>query len=600
MAKAWQDFGKKLDDEAKDALFAGGFDYDSYSSDEERIRAALDMLYNLPLWKKARYDDLKRLRNKYAYDEKGVDPFDISNAASIIGSWSDKVADDGKSKLTQGDQFYDQYWKADKNQREYWKDAVEGKLGKGAWEQIKKRMNARLKAETYAKIAKDRASIMEGYDPETGDVNPVDWAESAFMGIFAPRQKKAYKEGREPTMAEKVMDAGSNMAYSMIPTGKIGAAIAGPAAGLGKRVLGAVASNAVAPAAVAVGDLATGAQDYAGVKDFATDVGLGTLTNLGVNKGLAAVGSRAIPFLLGQTKAEKGSAKVLRDMLDGKPTAKEAAEGQVAEATSRAKDVLKSKAELTPENQDQLLDDLLVTEFGRIVKNDKEYAKQLQKNIKESKDWAAEKNTDAYKLVGKEPLWQTDAVTALRNRISNNRLLETKVVGRDMASKQKTFEQPLDDNIWSFLDDVPGDEAIVRETLRRHPELENLVTPESMKRKAAYAAKDFAVNKYGSDSDASKVLALVPGMEDPKKLRKEQDKARQTKKEAKAAQILDVSGYDGEDQKYLTLIKNKPEVLRGIGKEAQDSKFKNWLLLRGNDILRSQGSDLFRPTFAVE
>ena len=42
------------------------------------------------------------MRNKYAYDEKGVDPFDISNAASIIGSWTDKTADDGKTKLTQG------------------------------------------------------------------------------------------------------------------------------------------------------------------------------------------------------------------------------------------------------------------------------------------------------------------------------------------------------------------------------------------------------------------------------------------------------------------------------------------------------------------
>lgn len=600
MAKAWEDFGKKLDDEAKDALFAGGFDYASYSSDEDRVRAALDMLYHTPLWKKARYDDLKRLRNKYAYDEKGVDPFDISNAASIIGSWSDKTSDDGKSKLTQGDQFYDQYWKADKNQREYWKDAVEGKLGKGAWEQVKKRMNARLKYESAVKTAKDRAAIMEGYDPETGDVNPLGWAQSAFMGIFAPRQKKAYKEGREPSIAEKAMDAGSNIAYSLIPTGKIGAAIAGPAAGLGKRVLGAVASNAVAPAAVAVGDLVTGAQDYAGVKDFATDVGLGTLTNLGVNKGLAAIGSRAIPFLLGQTKADKGSAKVLRDMLDGKPTAKEAAEGQVAEATSRAKDVLKSKAELTPEAQDQLLDDLLVTEFGRIVKNDKAYAKELKQNIKEAKELAAERNTDAYQLVGKDPMWQIDLIDALRNRVSNNRILETKVVGRDLASKQSSFEQPLDDNIWTFVSDVPNDEAIVRETLRRHPELENLVTPESVKRKAAYAAKDFAVNKYGSDADASKVLSLIPGMEDPKQLRKEQEKSRQAKREAKAAKILDVSGYDAEDQKYLTLIKNKPEILRGIGKEAQDSKFKNWLLLRGNDILREQGSELFRPTPSVK
>lgn len=507
---------------------------------------------------------------------------------------------EGGKEITAGQEFLDAYFgnEATKGDRDEWRNRIESKYGSEGWNNAKKVLQSAELARMNQKIAEDRASVMEGYDPETGDVNPLGWAQSAFMGIFAPRQKAAYKEGREPTLAEQAMDAGSNIAYSLIPTGKIGAAIAGPAAGLGKRVLGAVVSNAVAPAAVAVGDAVTGAQDYAGVKDFATDVGLGTLTNLGVNKGLAAIGSRAIPFLLGQTKAEKGSAKILRDMLDGKPTAKEAAESQVAEATSRAKDALKTKVELSPEAQNQLLDDLLVTEFARIVKNDKEYAKQLQKNIKEAAEQAAERNTDAYKLVGKEPLWQIDATTALRNRVSKDRILETKVRGRN--SNNTGYEKPLDDNIWSFLDEVPGDEAIVRETLRRHPELENLVTPENVKRKAAYAAKDFAVNKYGSDADASKVLALVPGMEDPKQLRKEQQKARQSKREAKAAQILDLSGYDTEDQKYLSLIKNKPEVLRGIGKEAQDSKFKNWLLLRGNDILREQGSELFRPTPSVE
>lgn len=507
---------------------------------------------------------------------------------------------EGGKEISAGQEFLDAYFgnKATKGDRDEWRNRIESKYGSEGWKNAKKVLQGAELARMNQKIAEDRASVMEGYDPETGDVNPLGWAQSAFMGIFAPRQKAAYKEGREPTAAEMAMDAGSNIAYSLIPTGKIGAAIAGPAAGLGKRVLGAVVSNAVAPAAVAAGDLATGAKDYAGVKDFATDVGLGTLTNLGVNKGLAAVGSRAIPFLLGQTKAEKGSAKILRDMLDGKPTAKEAAESQVAEATSRAKDALKTKVELSPEAKDQLLDDLLVTEFGRIVKNDKEYAKQLQKNIKEAAEQAAERNTDAYKLVGKEPLWQIDAITALRNRVSKDRILETKVSGRN--SNHQGYEKPLDDNIWSFLEEVPGDETIVRETLRRHPELENLVTPESMKRKAAYAAKDFAVNKYGSDADASKVLSLIPGMEDPKQLRKEQQKSRQSKREAKAAQILDMSGYDSEDQKYLSLIKNKPEVLRGIGKEAQDSKFKNWLLLRGNDILREQGSELFRPTPSVE
>ena len=62
MAKKWTDFGKKLDDKAKDALADSGIDFKELGSDEERIDSALSVLSrDSDLWRKARYDDLRRM-----------------------------------------------------------------------------------------------------------------------------------------------------------------------------------------------------------------------------------------------------------------------------------------------------------------------------------------------------------------------------------------------------------------------------------------------------------------------------------------------------------------------------------------------------------
>ena len=52
-----------------------------------------------------------------------------------------------------------------------------------------------------------RARILEGYDPETGEVDAAEWLTSAYMGLMAPRQKEAYLEGRDPSLSDYIGDA---------------------------------------------------------------------------------------------------------------------------------------------------------------------------------------------------------------------------------------------------------------------------------------------------------------------------------------------------------------------------------------------------------
>lgn len=417
-----------------------------------------------------------------------------------------------------------------KAERDMWAALIQDRYGEAGYDKAQKLIQQKRVDDMNKKIQKDRTAIMEGYDPETGEVVPAAMAQSIAMGLFQPRQKQAYIEGRDPTDAEIAMDAISNAAYAT-PISGIEKAIAARAGGnLLGRIAGATTANAVVPTGVTIGDYLLGGKQYAGPKDAAVDIGLGTFTNLGVNKGAAAVGGRLLSGLQGESKTDRGAVTALRKLLDGAPTPKEEAQAIVDNATNEAKSVLAAKGSYDPE---QLKKNLILAEFGRIIKN-KETAKDLAKNVKEANAWVGERNTDAYKLIGEEPLWQTDIETALRNRPSASRVLETKVQGRETASRMNELPQAPDDNVLSFIKDIPDDDYIVREALRMNPELDALLIRDKKKeavKAALLAAKNFGVNKYGTDSDASNLLMAIPGgdligIDKVTELRKKQQKWR--------------------------------------------------------------------------
>lgn len=127
---------------------------------------------------------------------------------------------------------------------------------------------------------------------------------------------------------------------------------------------------------------------------------------------------------------------------------------------------------------------------------------------------------------------------------------------------------------------------------------------------AANAVETWMVNKYGSNRDAdmltgqaSRLLAAI----DPrlnisqilaeKKQEAVDRKVREVQK-SHAGRILSVDKtLTDEDRYWMNKIKDNPSIVNGIG-EGNSARFRNWFLLRGQDIMR--GTSLFRPTPSVE
>ena len=129
-------------------------------------------------------------------------------------------------------------------------------------------------------------------------------------------------------------------------------------------------------------------------------------------------------------------------------------------------------------------------------------------------------------------------------------------------------------------------------------------------RQAADAAETWIVNKYGSKRDAdlltgqaSRLLAAIdPRLNMSNLLAEKKQEAVNRKvrdvQKSHAGRILSVDKTLTEEDRYwLKKIQDNPSIVTGIG-EGNSARFRNWFLLRGQDIMR--GTSLFRPTPSVE
>jgi hypothetical protein len=530
---------KHFTDEQLSWLFRTYPDYKSPESDAQAVRDAARLLMAGRQFAGENKEKKTENMAKLAKLVLGKDTFSLKDAAAKVG-FTGKDAEA---------EFRDAYYgnnpektpKADNTTLAAWYATLNDAYGDNGWNLVKKELQKSELERMNKDIATRRKNIMEGYDEEGKEAKVLPWAQSALMGLAMPRQKQAYIAGRDPTTGEILMDSFSNAAYAM-PVGGIEKAIMSRVGqNMAGRVAGAVGSNMVAPAAVTVGDAALGGKDYANWKDAAIDVALGTATNLGVNKGISTMAARGLGMLQGDVKSAKVTA--LQNMLLGKPGERELALKYIDDATERATRVMTSKTALDDAAKNQLLDDLRVAEFGRMLRSGENG--HLGQNILEANKWAKEPNTSAGELIGKEPLWQIDLETAINNRISPERILEAKVAGRNVLGK--TTPPKADDNLATFLADVPGPDDINREVLRNHPELEIATLPvderKELGKKALIAAKNYAVNKFGSDRDASRLLQVFPLPYDLNDLRKKQkewrdEQAKQEKADKQRSRLL--------------------------------------------------------------
>lgn len=485
----------------------------------------------------------------------------IPDYQSVVGLLGLKDEEGGRSAM---EQFIEDF---PKKQAAWKKKALkkDTTLGERGWETVKEIWRQANLDKMNADIVTQRDNALHGKDEDGNIVRPLDFAAGKIADLFTPRRMNAFKEGRDPTAAETIMDVAQNAAYA-IPMGGAEAAISrgllGSTAG---KVAGTVGSAAIAPSAITTLDYGLGTKDYAGLEDAAIDAGLGTATNLGVNKVLAP----SIGAFLNLGSVRSRLPRQVVDFLENNTSPKQKGLNLVNEA--------KAKIKLHQQETDsQYLDKLM-----RGVKPDRMTPEELQA---------------AYDIVNVGKL--------SKNKSAVDEFTEGMQIMRDMSKAMpdnKTSVADIIDN--SFLVGAPD---FAKRAMVKNPELIALMEKRGLKDYAkdpntyVDVLKSYITNEVGNDAAAQRALSRF-GV-DPKDLRKEQDKARKDKKASfSASEILGGSRgpLSTESEMFIEDIRKNPGiVVTGHPDPAKRDAFKIWLLKEGNDLLR--GTAAARPAFDVK
>lgn len=553
------------------------------NSDAEVIANYAKLLWDAHKWKG---NDGAFKLNKLIQAPSAV--YTLQGIAEAAG-YSDRQ--DGDDKVRASEQFLEDYFggEKDKGTRERWQTSIVDKYGEGAWKKAKKVIQ-RAKIDLMNEAIAD--ARRKEIDPTWSEASFPKWLTSAAMGLFTPRRKQAFLEGRDPKWTETLGDFGQAALYAA-PVGKIAqGAKAVMGSGVASTILGNLVAQSVAPAAVVGMDKALGNKDYTPVEALVETL-IGTGTNLGVGKGLAAMFGPAYQVYTGKLRGD--TPKWLIDFLEGTAPARERSQEKIDDAISMLK---KHYAETSGEqlhrvgrgnrpttistNELQKTRDLV--EVGDYLKE-----KVNKDNLSDAlEDFINANNTqvnDVIKLIGKDPLYQLDTQTI------------------------DSWKKPLDEAIKRVIGKSPvtqQTEALER-ALTSDPELLSLFyrrTPrEVFDDAAADAIKNWAINRYGSDKDANLALRATGVNANVEDIRKEQAKEKkELAQKASASRILGDLEKAGtelteEDTKWLKKIEQNPGMVQGYG-EGNTPAFRNWMLLRGSDLL--SGTPLYRPTFEVK
>lgn len=126
---------------------------------------------------------------------------------------------------------------------------------------------------------------------------------------------------------------------------------------------------------------------------------------------------------------------------------------------------------------------------------------------------------------------------------------------------------------------------------------------ESFASKMKQAVPSWAINKYGSEGDATAILSMFPETKKAIDENRQEvhDAPKKRKKSAAASDILNGVTIEEEltdnDRKFLKAIEENPDILK-VGYKDDPNGFRLWLLEKGNDILKEHPA--FRPTFPVK
>lgn len=540
----------------------------------------------------------------------------------LLGYTDDEGAKDGKGKFA-WEKFIENFVKdmKDRPGREGNKSRILGtpELGERGWNTVKKIWQQASHDKMLQDMAQERVEALEGSSgariPLVGAELPVPVSKvlGATSGVaqklFTPRIRKAWEEGRDAEPKEAFMDAFQNLAYAA-PIGGVSSGLARALGGsLAAKAGGTIATNAIAPTAIAAGDYILDTKDYAGAPDAALDAVFGTFTNLGMNKFLFPMATS----FLGAGLARNPRLRSVADFLEGMKSDKERARDLIRTAEDKVKRhfgesnseyMQKLRSGKTPDRlSDEELKGYIDILNARDVLEDKTVGRKFSdfmKGIRESEKGIGKYNPAAD--VRKVPLNELDDLYASQaNKTSVNDLID-RALGR---VGYRTPEEMAAWEIKDFVADKGGNRvASAARAMKAHPELVSQFDRPSMREilnkpsTLVDVGKSWGVNRAGDDAAAQRTFGRF-GV-DVKDIRKEQDQARKEKKAARdVSKILAARRpeLDERDQKFLVDVAKNPEIAT-VGHPTDPEGFKLWLLERGHDLL--SGTSASRPTWEVK
>lgn len=559
--------------------------------------------------------------------------YDLESLATAAGVSAD-------SARTASKILADDYYKVPESERELWNAGVNLEYGPGGSEKMRRVIDAEKRNREYA------------------DRHKIGTAAKVLGTVFAPRSLEAIQSGQAEGWKDALLskhgalDLGENVLMAL-PFGGWAGIISKGARGAkaAKAVASAVLGAAAAPHAVEAMDWAAYHNTPEQNPDRAVysegDALLGTGTNLVAPWALGEIGNSIGKWFGYRNAADEGAKGISQQTLDilkdmkktgewVKPS-KESIEdvrainGTIAREEAAASVGVPQFAEASAKEAQAnslRLQAADIVESGNIV----DKAPLIQYKLKEADKLDKEAKTLRKKKMTKidearvsramEGAARNDARDYIeagflekRARDTDAEFLEKRA--RDIETKGLDYSNGM--RVGELLELAKSSDKYkdkISDIMRFGNEFQNanymdyLSLKNPALRQAADAAETWMVNKYGSNRDAdlltgqaSRLLAAI----DPRlnisnilaeKKQEAVDRKLRDVQKSHAGRILSVDKtLTDEDRYWMNKIKDNPSIVNGIG-EGNSARFRNWFLLRGQDIMR--GTSLFRPTPSVK
>lgn len=573
MSKIAEDFWKTLNSSQRDFLVSGG--PLEGKTDAEKVadakRRLLDgaMSGSVPLDSTKVSDYFKSVTSKpYLYS--------VENVLATLGGGN--ATDTTGAKVDPREALAQKYDALDDLSRMAYRHNFENEYGRGSWQNVRKVVeNAR----------KDVESLKNPEKPRMGT------AEKVLRTVFTPRALEAIEAGREPSWKDYGLDVAEN-ALMAAPVGALAALPKVARMGKAAKVLFGLGTDAIVPHAMEVADAAAYSPEENPDRSVYSeaDALIGSATNA------------VAPYML-----RRGATRLLRSI--GGRAGKETP--GLSDDVTRQLDDLVSSGEWKKPTQ-ETVDAVQMMDFRKAAGRAADEATdgaltRLHKEGPESlSEMELKRLATIYDVMADKSLNKPTSGQILEAGLLQKRADDLGVRAGDLLNFPDEVILTGTGTGAKKYSEAVSDIAAMKKDLANADFLDELKYTSPKKKLAADAAMTYGVNKYGSEKNAglaagtvnSLLSALDPELDVMKSLHTWKDESVKDAK-SKAEKSLAVKVVDSlptesltdEDAKYLALIREKPGVLKGIGIEAQDPQFRNWMMLRGTDILRD--TPLYRP-----